>query len=195
MSLDEKPVLGNVNKMGQNNEKFDYKKGLSHGEALRFLQKHRGKPQYRHAPHIALKTSKILRPLSKKFGPGLHSLKSQWPHIVGEKWAKLSEPTRVKGARGEKTLIITAKGPACALIAADAANILARLEQVLGKGAITRLKVNHGTIAAKTPAPAKLNTQARPTNDLQSTLESTSDNTLEKALNRLEQKTKTRRKP
>ena len=178
--------IRNVYIMVVSKNKFDMKKGLEHGQALRFLEKHRGKPQYRHAPHIAAKTSKVLRPLARKFGPGIQNIKSQWPHIVGEKWAKLSKPVSLRGPKGDKTLTIIAKGPACALLSADSANILFKLNQFLGEGTISKIRVQHGQIVSVNP-----HQKPQPTSTpLQSTLDNSGENTLQAALNRLERKVK-----
>ena len=120
-----------------------------HGNTLAYLQRNRGKPQYRHAPSAGRAANKVLRPLSRKFGPGVSSLRSQWPQIIGDRWAALSIPTAVRGRTGAKTLHIEVKGPAAAMLLADSAYILDRVNQYLGKGAISKIAVKQGRIKVK----------------------------------------------
>ena len=129
------------------------KERVARGNTLAYLQKHRGSPQYRHAPQAGRATNKILRPLSRKFGPGVSSLRSHWAEVIGERWAALSKPTAVRGSLGAKTLHIEAKGPAAAMLQADSANILAKVNQFLGAGAITKIMVKQGRIRIKSKPP------------------------------------------
>jgi len=132
------------------------KNRAARGNTLAYLQKHRGKPQYRHAPQAGRAANKILRPLARKFGPGVGSLRSHWPEIVGDKWASLSKPTAVRGSLGAKTLHIEAKGPAAALMQADSGRLLDRVNQFLGAGAIAKIMVKQGRIRVQpkpTPSP------------------------------------------
>jgi hypothetical protein len=124
----------------------DLKSRVKRGNTLAYLQKHRGKPQYRHAPSASRAANKILRPLSRKFGPGVSSLRSHWAEIVGERWAVLSKPTAVRGTTGAKTLHIEAKGPAAAMLQADSTRILDKVNQFLGAGAIRKIAVKQGRI-------------------------------------------------
>ncbi len=131
----------------------DLKSRAKRGNTLAYLQKHRGKPQYRHAPSASRAANKILRPLSRKFGPGVSSLRTQWAEIIGERWAVLSKPTAVRGTKGAKILYIDAKGPAAAMLQADSANILNKVNQFLGAGAIHKIIVKQGRIHVNTTKP------------------------------------------
>jgi len=132
------------------------KSRAARGNTLAYLQKHRGKPQYRHAPSASRATNKILRPLSRKFGPGVSSLRSHWAEVIGERWAALSKPTAIRGTTGAKTLHIEAKGPAAAMLQADSARILDKVNQFLGAGAINKIAVKQGRIQVKTKKPINI---------------------------------------
>jgi len=131
----------------------DLKSRAKRGNTLAYLQKHRGKPQYRHAPSASRATNKILRPLSRKFGPGVSSLRNHWAEVIGERWALLSKPTAIRGTTGAKTLHIEAKGPAAAMLQADSARIRDKVNQFLGAGAINKIVVKQGRIKVNTKKP------------------------------------------
>jgi len=163
------------------------KSGISRanrGKVISYLEKNRGKPQYRPTPSAAMAINRVLRPLSKKFGPGASALTSHWPQIVGTKWAKLSRPLGVRGAKGEKTLVIEAQGPAATLIQANSGQLLGKINQFLGDGAITKIRVQQGKILYNQPTTL----QDKAENNVQSTLEEDGDNALQLALNKLGQK-------
>ncbi len=127
-----------------------------------------------------------MRPLSKKFGPGANALQNQWPNIVGEKWASLSRPVSMRGNKGSKTLLIEAKGPAAALLQANAGQLIDKINQFLGANAITKIKIKQGRIAApvkkqKPPNPA-------PEKQVQTTLEMDTETKIQDALNKLGRK-------
>ncbi|MCF6220197.1 MAG: DciA family protein [Robiginitomaculum sp.] len=148
------------------------------GNTLAYLQKHRGRPQYRHAPKAGRAANKVLRPLSRKFGPGVSSLRSHWADVIGERWAQLSKPTAIRGSTGAKTLHIEAKGPAAAMLQADSASILNKVNQFLGAGAIAKIMVKQGRIRIQpetTPPPPQLYEK----------LETDDDGSLQAALDKL----------
>ncbi len=160
------------------------------GNTLAYLQKHRGSPQYRHAPQAGRAANKILRPLSRKFGPGVSSLRSHWAEVIGERWAALSKPTAVRGNMGAKVLHIEAKGPAAAMLQADSANILAKVNQFLGAGAIAKIMVKQGRI--KINSEPNLSTP-QPAPQMHNKLEEQGEDSLQTALNKLGAKLKSPR--
>lgn len=163
------------------------KNRAARGNTLAYLQKHRGKPQYRHAPQIGRAANKVLRPLARNFGPGVGSLRSHWPQIIGERWAKLSKPTAVRGSSGAKTLHIEAKGPAAALMQADSTRILDKVNHFLGAGTIAKIIVKQGRIRDNTkPMPSASHVQEK--------LETVGDDSLRTALDKLSSKLKHRTK-
>lgn len=108
--------------------------------ATRYLGKRRGKAAFRGAPPAGRAAAKILKPLSIKFGPGTDRLAEHWREVVGDRLAGWSAPDAIRGG----TLYIIAKGPAGALIEADAPRILERLKTISGHSAPTRLRVKQG---------------------------------------------------
>jgi hypothetical protein len=158
------------------------------GKIIAFLEKNRGKAQYRPTPSAGLAINRVLRPLSKKFGPGAGALKSHWPQIVGEKWAKLSVPTAIRGSKDGKTLLITAQGPAATLIQANSGQLLDKINNFLGDGAISKLRVQQGSISMFKPVTDFATEPAQSENHVQSTLDQDGDDDLQKALKKLGRK-------
>lgn len=107
----------------------------------RFLADQRGRPSYRTAPKAEYAVSKIMRPLSAKFGAGKSGLTDHWEDIVGSRFARISRPVRFLGGREGRTLLITAPGPAAALITAAGQSIIDRTNSYLGPGYIRHIKV------------------------------------------------------
>lgn len=93
----------------------------------------------------AVAVTKVLRPLSKKFGgktgATAQALSKHWPQIVGTRWAKVSSPLKFTGGRDGRTLIITAPGAAAALIMSANGPIIERLNGHLGEDYVTRIRV------------------------------------------------------
>ncbi|NNC38657.1 MAG: DUF721 domain-containing protein [Hyphomonadaceae bacterium] len=157
---------------------------VNRGKIISYLEKNRGKPQYRPTPSAAMAVNRVIRPLSKKFGPGASALASHWPQIVGEKWAKLSRPRGVRGAKGEKTLMIEAQGPAATLLQANSKQLLDKINQFLGDGAITKLRIQQGKILNDESTLL----QQKAESNVQSPLGDEGENALHTALNKLGQK-------
>ncbi len=116
---------------------------------VQYLQKNRGRPQYRPAPPAARAVAKIMRPLSKKHASGISGLRNNWPEIIGQRWAGLSEPIKITASREGKTLIIAAQGPAASLLEADSRQIIQKINQYLGQGAIYKIKIRQMAINKK----------------------------------------------
>lgn len=170
---------------------------------LQYLERNRGNAQYRHAPSAGVSTNKILRPLAKKFGPGRNALQNHWPQIIGEKFARLSRPVAIRGGKTGKTLVIEAKGPACALIQANSSQLLGKINQFLGQGTVTKILVKQGSMKMQKP---KVDAQHSPTatpktttlitplpKQMRSRLENDTQNLLKTALDALGQKTRERK--
>ncbi len=109
----------------------------------KWLETRRGKPQYRPPPQAARAVARVVKPLSKKFSghKSAAQLLPHWPTIIGQKWAKFSRPEKFAGDKNGKTLIISAPGPASALIMANAGPILERVNLFMGEGSVTNLRV------------------------------------------------------
>ncbi len=168
------------------------KSSRTHAAITRYLERNRGNRQYRHAPSAGWSTGKVLKPLTKKFGAGRNALQGHWPEIVGEKWAKLSRPMAIRGTKTDKTLVIEAKGPVAALMQANSGQYLAKINQFLGQGAITKIIVKQGYVIKTNTPPTPPTPQS--TTHMRSTLENTTQNRLQQALDNLGNKVKTRKR-
>ncbi len=130
-----------------------------------YLESQRGRRPIRPAPRAARAMTRVMKPLAKKFGAGsalgANALGSQWPNIVGPRYAKLSRPLRLQGGKDGNTLIISARGPAATLLTADAAKIIAAANTFLGQGQIVRLKVVQGQLREDAPPPPPATPSAR----------------------------------
>lgn len=109
--------------------------------AARYLAERRGRAAFRGAPSVARAAAKILKPLANRFGPGVDTLSEHWADIVGEKVAAWSAPEAIRGG----VLHIIAKGPAAAIVEAQAPRILERVANFAGDRAPNRLRVRQGT--------------------------------------------------
>ncbi len=148
------------------------------GRLNAYLLRNRGRQQYRHAPSAAQAASRVMRPLAKKFGAGVGTLRDHWPEIVGQKWAQLSQPHTLRGAKDAKILVIKAKGPAATLISANSDQLLAKINQFLGAGSVRTLKIIQSRMSGDTPA-------ASAENNVRFPIAKPGENTLEAALDRL----------
>ena len=110
----------------------------------RYLESQRARPQARPFPSASMAVNRVLRPLAAKGvkrGSSALSLSEVWPDIMGPRWSKISAPVRFRATKGERTLAISAPGPAASLILAASGPILERLNAHLGAGQVTRLQV------------------------------------------------------
>jgi len=155
-----------------------------------WLEQKRGKPQYRPAPMASVAVTKVLRPLSKKFGgktgASAVTLSKHWPQIVGTRWAKISSPLKFKGGREGRTLVIAAPGAAATLIMSASGPIIERLNGHLGNGYVTRLRViqTQMSSAIKTSVP-KRGLSPREESELQEGLSNIENDELRQALEKL----------
>lgn len=157
--------------------------------AAKWLETQRGRPQYRAAPHARNAIAKIMRPLAKKHGSGSTGLAQHWEMIAGKRFAKFSKPIKFSGTAGNRALVISAPGPAAALIMASSQTIIDRANSFLGAGHIQRLKIIQTRLRTEpstTPPPRGLSQQAG--DKLQSGLENIHDPELKQALEGLGRK-------
>jgi hypothetical protein len=130
-------------------------------EALDILRRRRTRPAPRPAPPAGRSLAPTLKVLEAKFGHGMGGLQARWAEIVGEALARRSEPVKlIKSRTGEgSTLELRVDGPSAALIQHQVPQIVSRLDLVLGKGAVTRLRIVQGPIrnaaAATKPPPRR----------------------------------------
>ncbi len=153
----------------------------------RWLDNQRGKPQFRPAPTAGMAASRVLRPLSKKYGGGRSAmaLGPVWGQIMGPRWSKISSPVRYMGGKDGRALVISAPGPAAALIMAASTPIIERLNAHLGAGHVTRIRVVQSKMRAPQRKTAPKGLSPRKTQELQDGLSHLPDNELRQALEKL----------
>jgi hypothetical protein len=125
-------------------------------EALAILKRRRTRPQFRPPPTGGKSLAPLIKQLDAKFGQGPAVLQTRWREIVGETLARRTEPVRVIKSRtpGEGgTLELRVDGPVASLIQHQAPQITQRLDLLLGKGAVTKLRIVQGPVKAQA-APA-----------------------------------------
>ena len=127
-------------------------------EALAILRSKRTKPQRRPPPPAGKSLAPLLKELETRFGQGPAALQARWREIVGDTLARRTEPVRIiKGRNGEGgALELRVDGPVASLIQHQAPQIPARLDMLLGKGVVTRLRIVQGPVkAAAAPVPQR----------------------------------------
>jgi hypothetical protein len=116
-------------------------------EAAEILKRRRTRPAIRSAPPVGRSLTPLIKALDERFGKGPDALKARWKEIVGEVLAKRSEPMKIVKARtGGATLELKVDGPAATLVQHQAPDILARLDLILGSGAVTKLRIVQGPV-------------------------------------------------
>jgi hypothetical protein len=133
-------------------------------EALAILKRRRTRPQIRPPPPAGKSLAPLIKQLDAKFGQGPALLQTRWREIVGETLARRTEPVRVIKSRtpGEGgTLELRVDGPVASLIQHQAPQITARLDLLLGKGAVTRLRIVQGPVKVQA-APAAARARRKP---------------------------------
>jgi len=132
-------------------------------EALAILKRRRTRPQFRAPPPAGKALAPLIKQLDAKFGQGPAVLQARWREIVGETLARRTEPVRViKSRTGEGgTLELRVDGPVASLIQHQAPQITQRLDLLLGKGAVTRLRIVQGPVKAQA-APAAPRARRKP---------------------------------
>lgn len=161
-------------------------------EALKILSRRRTRPPMRVPPPAGKSLAPLIRELDKKYGHGPGALQARWKEIVGETLARRTEPVRIiKSRSGEGgTLELRVDGPVASLIQHQAPQITARLDLLLGKGQVTKLRIVQGPVRAA-PAAAPARPRRRPPldaaqeRDLASSLSHQPDGPLKEALLKL----------
>ena len=133
-------------------------------EALEILKRRRTRPQFRAPPPAGKSLAPLLKELDKRFGQGPAALQTRWREIVGETLARRTEPVRIIKSRtaGEGgTLELRVDGPVASLLQHQAPQITARLDLLLGRGAVTRLRIVQGPLKT-TPPPVQVRARRKP---------------------------------
>jgi hypothetical protein len=130
-------------------------------EAHDILSRRRTRPPFRPAPPAGKALAPLIKQLDAKFGQGPGLLQARWKEIVGETLARHTEPVKIiKSRTGPGTLELKVAGPAAALIQHQAPDIMARVNMLLGEGAINRLRIVQGVLRPReTPAAPRRRTK------------------------------------
>src|ERR1700739_1786075 len=120
------------------------------GENRRILAPKRARPARKAAPPLGRALTPLIKALDERFGQGAGGLKARWREIVGETLARRSEAAKlVKGRGGSGAVLeIKVEGPMATLVQHQSADILARVNLFLGDGAVARLRIVQGPVAA-----------------------------------------------
>lgn len=126
-------------------------------EAHDILSRRRTRPPHRPAPPAGKALSPLIKQLDAKFGQGPGLLQARWREIVGEQLARHTEPVKViKSRTGPATLELKVAGPAAALVQHQAPQIMERVNLLLGKNEIGKLRIVQGVLRPEeTAAPLK----------------------------------------
>ena len=124
-------------------------------DALRILAVKRTRRTPRPPPVAGRALQGLVKALDERFGAGTGPLAARWREIVGETLAAHTEPAKLSKPRNGAGGVLELKvdGPVAALIQHQAPEILARVNLVLGQGAVAKLRVVQGVI--RRPAAAK----------------------------------------
>lgn len=152
-----------------------------------WLETKRGRPQYRPAPSAAMAVGRVMRPLSKNYrgGSSALALGKVWPQIMGPRWSKISSPVRFVGSKDGRVLVISAPGPAAALIMAQSRPIIERLNTHLGEGYVSAIRLVQSQMTQRSSSSPKKGLSPRQTQKLQEGLSNIGDNGLKQALEKL----------
>ena len=116
-------------------------------ETAEILKRLRTRPPRRPPPPMGRSLAPLVKALDAKYGHGPGALQARWKEIVGDALARRSEPMKiVKSRTGGATLELKVDGPAATLVQHQAPEILARLDLILGQGAVTRLRIVQGPV-------------------------------------------------
>lgn len=126
-------------------------------ETAEILRRRRTRPPIRPAPPAGKSLAPLIKQLDAKFGQGPGLLQARWREIVGEQLARHTEPVKIiKSRTGPSTLELKVAGPAAALIQHQAPQIMERVNLLLGKDTIGKLRIVQGVLRPReTPAPLK----------------------------------------
>ena len=137
---------------------------------------------------------KLTKASFARYGFAYGELMARWPEIVGETLAQHCEPERIKWPRGSGetaqklggTLVIRTEPGRGLDLQYQSHQIIERINQFYGYGAVTSVKVMQGHIASNKPLKNKDNPlDSKTEKALEARLESIADEKLKQALHRL----------
>lgn len=164
-------------------------------EAAEILARKRTRPQHRPAPAAGKALTSYLKTLDARFGhagPGPKLLIERWREIAGDVLARRSEPVKLVRPRKDAGAILEIRvdGPAAALIQHQTADILAKVNMVMGSGAVEKLRIVQGPVRVQASAPKATRRRNAPLDaaveaELEKGLEAAPEGPLKTALMRL----------
>jgi hypothetical protein len=170
----------------------------SPAETAEILARKRTRPLRRGPPVAGKALSAYIHGLETRFGemggPGVNLLAQRWRETVGEVLARRTEPVKLIRPRrgGAAILEVKVDGPGAALVQHQAPDILARVNLILGEGAVEKLRITQGPVKAPVVAsgPAIRKRSAGPLDaaveaEMAKGLEAAKDTRLKAALLRL----------
>ena len=109
------------------------------------------KPRRSPPPHLSREMGKLLAALASKSGAMDPRLAADWHEIAGGEIARLCRPVRLKSAGRARSLeVAVANGAAAMQLQYRQAELIERVNRVLGKGTVTRLLIRQtGAAGAK----------------------------------------------
>ena len=137
---------------------------------------------------------KLTKASFARYGFAYGELMGRWPEIVGETLARHCEPERIKWPRGAGemaqklggTLVIRAEPGRGLDLQYQSHQIIERINQFYGYGAVTSVKVMQGHVASSKPLKNKdIPLDSKTEKALETSLESIADEKLKQALHRL----------
>jgi hypothetical protein len=137
---------------------------------------------------------KLTKASFARYGFAYGELMARWPEIVGEALAQHCEPERIKWPRGAGetaqklggALVIRAEPGRGLDLQYQSHQIIERINQFYGYGAVTSVKIMQGHVASTKPQKNKENLLDSETEKaLDTSLESIADERLREALHRL----------
>jgi hypothetical protein len=93
----------------------------------------------------------------RKFGFVQSAIVSRWPEIVGARYAGVSAPESIKfpqGQRTDGTLNLVVRGAHATMMQHIAPEIVERVNRFFGYGAVARVNIRQGDVAAPRPRAA-----------------------------------------
>lgn len=137
---------------------------------------------------------KLTKASFARYGFAYGELMARWPEVVGEGLAQYCEPERIKWPRGSGetaqklggTLVIRAEPGRGLDLQYQTHQIIERINQFYGYGAVTSIKIMQGHVTNTKPLKSKdISLDSRTEEALEKRLESITDEKLKEALHRL----------
>jgi hypothetical protein len=115
---------------------------------------------------------RVIDPVTRQRGFAATELLSAWSEIVGPRYADCTRPERIVWPKGEEMegapalLVLRVDGPRAILIQHEADQIVDRVNNFLGYGAIGRLRILQAPVRHAAPAPRREPAQLSPSDEM-----------------------------